>query len=98
MWGMIVRITTVGRKRDEMVSKLRTAATEMPGCLSYVVAKDTSHEDVLWVTEIWESQAKHEASLVLPQVRMAMAHVRPLVSRFERVAVTEPIWWPGMKG
>ncbi len=96
MWGMIARITTVVHKRDEMIGKLQTAAAGMPGCLSYVVAKDASNEEVLWVTEVWESEAKHEASRLLPQVRTATAQVRPLVARFEKVAITQPIWWAGM--
>jgi len=36
----------------------------MPGCLSYVVAADATELDALWVTEVWESQASHQASLL----------------------------------
>lgn len=53
MWGMIAKITVHPGKRDEMVEILRSSAQGMPGCLSYVVSKDSSHENVLWVTEVW---------------------------------------------
>ena len=43
----------------------------MPGCFSYVVAADPAEPDALWVTEVWESQASHQASLQLPAVQAA---------------------------
>jgi len=46
---------------------------EMPGCLSYVVAKDPQHDDALWITEVWDSEASQRASLALPAVRAAIA-------------------------
>ncbi len=46
----------------------------MPGCFSYVVAADPAEPDALWVTEVWESQASHQASLQLPAVQAAIDH------------------------
>jgi len=63
----------------------------MPGCLAYVVAEDVADADALWVTEIWENKAAHEASLSLPAVRAAIATGRPLIAGFETVAQTRPI-------
>jgi quinol monooxygenase YgiN len=37
------------------------------GCFSYIVAKDSADENVIWVTEAWESVTSHDASLSLPQ-------------------------------
>lgn len=92
MWGMIVKITLAPGKRDEMISLLQGSADDMPGCLSYIVARDTTDENVLWVNEVWESQAHHDASLSLRQVQDAIPRARPLVANLERIAVTEPIW------
>ena len=55
MWGMIARITTVQGMRDAMISILRQSAASLPGCLTYIVAKDLTGENTLWVTEIWEA-------------------------------------------
>ncbi len=66
MWGMIAKITTVPGKRDEMIEILKQSAAGMPGCLSYVVAKDAADENVIWVGEVWDSLASHDASLSLP--------------------------------
>ena len=40
----------------------------MPGCLSYVVSKDSRDETTIWVTEVWESKQSHDVSLSLPSV------------------------------
>jgi quinol monooxygenase YgiN len=96
MWGMIAKITTVSGKRDEMLQVLRQSAAGLPGCLSYVVAIDAAADEVLWVTEVWQDQAAHDASLSLPQVKDAIPRARPFMEKFERVAVTTPVWGVGM--
>jgi len=95
MYGLIARLTIVPGKRDEMIRLLRESAADMPGCFSYVVAKDAVDENVLWVTEIWDSQASHDASLLLPSVKNAIPQAKGLIAGFERVAVTTPVWGVG---
>jgi len=96
MWGMIVKITLLPGKRDEMVEILQESAADMPGCLSYVVAKDVGDENTIWVTELWDSRASHDASLSLPAVKNAIPRGKALVSNFERIAVTSPVWGAGL--
>lgn len=96
MYGLIAKITTVSGKRDEMIAVLKGSAGEMPGCFSYVVAKDAANEDTLWVTEVWDSVKSHDASLSLPAVKSAIAQARTLVAGFEKVAVTNPVWGAGL--
>jgi quinol monooxygenase YgiN len=91
MYGLIVKLTAVPGKRDEMIAILKESAANMPGCVSYVLAKDSSDENLVWVTEVWESAASHDASLSLPSVKNAMPRVKPLLSNFERIAVTTPV-------
>ena len=52
MYGLIVKLTIVPGKRDEMIRILRESAADMPGCLSYIVAKDSADESAIWVTEV----------------------------------------------
>jgi quinol monooxygenase YgiN len=96
MWGMIAKITVLPGKREEMMGVLKTSAANMPGCLSYVVAKDASDENVMWVTEVWNSRASHDASLSLPAVKEAIPRGKALVANFERVAETIPVWGVGL--
>lgn len=96
MWGMIGKMRILPGKRDEMIGILKASAASMPGCFSYVVAKDATDENMLWVTEVWDSQASHDASLSLPAVKQAIPHGQALVANFERVAVTTPVWGAGL--
>ena len=96
MYGLIVKLTAVPGKRDEMIAILKESAANMPGCLSYVLGKDSSDENLLWITEVWDSAVSHDASLSLPSVKNAMPRVKPLLSNFERVAVTTPVWGAGL--
>lgn len=96
MWGMIAKITLVPGKREEMIEILKESAAHMPGCLNYVVAKDAADENTLWVTEVWDSMASHDASLSLPAVKSAIPRAKAIVSNFERIAVTSPVWEAGL--
>jgi quinol monooxygenase YgiN len=95
MYGLIVKMTIAAGKRGEMVRILSESATAMPGCFSYVVAEDSTDPNVLWVTEVWESAASHQASLSLPAVQNAIPRAKEIVVQFERIAVTNPIWRTG---
>jgi hypothetical protein len=47
MWGLIAKMTLLPGRRDEMVEILKESAAGMPGCLSYVVAKDATDENTI---------------------------------------------------
>jgi quinol monooxygenase YgiN len=96
MWGLIAKITLLPGRRDEMVEILKESAAGMPGCLSYVVAKDASDENMIWVTEVWDSMASHDASVSLPVVKNAIPRGKAIVSNFEKIAVTSPVWGAGL--
>jgi quinol monooxygenase YgiN len=96
MYGLIVKLTVVPGKRDEMIAILKESAADMPGCLSYVVAKDSADENVVWVTEVWDSAASHDASLSLPSVTRSMPRIKPMLSSFDKIAVTTPVWGVGL--
>jgi quinol monooxygenase YgiN len=92
MYGLIVRLTAHEGKRDQMIDVLRQSAGEMPGCLCYVVAKDAADARSIWVTEVWDTEQSHDASLSLPAVRSAIPLGKQLVSSFEEIATTVPAW------
>jgi quinol monooxygenase YgiN len=91
MYGLIVKLTAAAGKRDELIRILKESSANMPGCFSYVVAKDAVDENVIWVTEVWDSVASHDASLALPAVKNAIPQAKALVSVFDRIAVTTPV-------
>jgi len=97
MYGLIVKLTVVPGRREEMIGILKDSARNMPGCLSYVVAKDSVDENALWVTEVWDSPASHDASLALPAVKSVLTRAKELVSSLERIALTIPVWGVGLQ-
>lgn len=96
MYGLITKIAVIPGRRDEMIAMLKESASGMQGCLSYVVAKDSTDQDLIWVTEVWESLASHDAALSLPSIRNAMSRAKEAISAFDRIAVTEPVWGAGL--
>jgi quinol monooxygenase YgiN len=96
MYGLIGKATCVPGQRDAFVAILLEGVSKMPGCLSYVVARDPKDPDAVWITEVWDSKESHTASLQLPAVRAAIAKGRPLIAGFGEQIVTEPVGGHGL--
>jgi len=96
MYGLIGKITTTPGQRDALVAILVEGTAKMPGCLSYIVAKDGADPDAIWVTEVWESKESHDASLTLSAVQAAIAKGRPLIRSFADRTETIPVGGTGM--
>ena len=97
MYGLIARMKAHAGKREELAAILVESIIGVPACLSYVVAKDSRDSDSLWVTEVWESEAHHKASLALPTIRDAIAKGRPLIASFDQQHATEPVGGQGIR-
>jgi quinol monooxygenase YgiN len=91
MYGLIGKMTAVAGQRDALAAILLEDTGVMPGCLSYVIATDPTDADALWITEVWESQERHRASLTLPAVQAAIAKGRPLIAGFSQQVETVPL-------
>ncbi len=96
MYGLISKVHAVPGQSGALISILVDGAAGMPGCLSYVVAQDLTNPDAIWITEVWNSQTSHEASLSLPSVQEAIAKGRPLIASFSERHVTEPVGGHGL--
>jgi quinol monooxygenase YgiN len=73
MYGLIGKITAAPGQRDALATILLDGTDAMPGCLSYVIARDPTDDNALWITEVWDSADSHKASLSLPAVQAAIA-------------------------
>lgn len=96
MHGLIGKMTAVAGKRDELISALLEGIKDMPGCLSYIVAKDSNDPDAVWITEVWDSPESHRASLKLPAVQAAISRGRPLIAGFGDSFLTQPVGGHGL--
>ena len=91
MFGLIGKMSCVPGQRDTFIAILLASTEAMPGCLSYVVARDLKDADALWITEVWDSKESHDASLQIPAVRDAIKRGRPLIAGFGEQTFTEPV-------
>lgn len=96
MHGLIGKMRAQPGQRAALAAILLEGTAAMPGCLSYIVAEDAADADVLWITEVWDGTASHEASLALPAVREAIAKGRPLIAGFESQVRTRPLGGQGL--
>lgn len=96
MYGLIGKMVATPGNRDALAAVILDGAGTMPGCLSYVVAKDPRDENALWITEVWDSAESHKASLSLPRVREAITKGRPLIASFGDSVQSEPIGGHGL--
>ena len=91
MYGLIGQMKAAPGKRDDLVAILSESTEGMPGCLSYIVAKDAADADALWITEVWTDKEAHVASLKLPAVQAAIAKARPIIAGFGHRFETVPV-------
>jgi quinol monooxygenase YgiN len=96
MYGLIGKMTAVAGKREALIAILLEGVAGMPGCLSYIVAKDPTDTNAIWITEVWDSEQSHKASLSLPAVKEAIQKGRPLIAGFGDSTVTEPVGGYGL--
>lgn len=96
MFGLIGRMRASPGKRDELVALLLDGTEKMPGCLSYVVARDPADADAIWITEVWTDEQSHKASLDLPPVQATIAKARPIIAGFDSRTRTEPVGGVGL--
>ncbi len=77
--------------RDDVISILLSGADGLraTGCQLYAVCTAPADPDMIWVTEIWDSAERHEASLQLPATRAAIARAMPMLTgEFTRQELT----------
>jgi quinol monooxygenase YgiN len=97
MYGLIGQMLAAPGKRDDLLAILGEGVNDMPGCLSYVIAKDPANADALWITEVWTDKGAHAASLKLPAVQAAIGKARPIIAGFPQHFETIPVSGHGLK-
>jgi quinol monooxygenase YgiN len=82
MYGLIGKLVATPGQREALIAILLEGVAAMPGCLSYIIARDPAEAEGIWITEVWDSEESHRASLALPAVQQAIARARPLIAGF----------------
>jgi quinol monooxygenase YgiN len=90
-YGYIGSMRTQPGRRDEVIQILLGGADGLrtAGCQVYAVCVAETDPDVVWVTEVWDSAERHDASLQLPETRTAIAAAMPMLTgEFTRQELT----------
>lgn len=99
LFGLFGKMTAVEGKRDALATNLLRAADLMkgvPGCLLYVVNTSDAEPNAVWVTEIWQDEAAHGASLSMPGVRSLITETMPLLASAPEGTRFTPIGGKGL--
>lgn len=98
MHGLIGRMRAVAGQREALLAIMLEGTQGMPGCLSYILARDPADADLIWITEVWDSRESHRASLQIPAVQAAIRRARPLIAAYESGQETVPVGGVGLHG
>ncbi|MEO7295200.1 MAG: antibiotic biosynthesis monooxygenase family protein, partial [Candidatus Limnocylindria bacterium] len=82
-FGLHGSIVAQPGQRDALVEHMLEASRLMddaPGCELYLVSVAKADDDAVWITEVWQSEADHDASLSLPGVPELIGLARPLIA------------------
>jgi quinol monooxygenase YgiN len=96
MYGIIGQLKSTPGDRKKLIDILLCGTTDMPGCRLYAIAADTSDDVSIWITEIWDSQELHQASLQLPSVQAAIGAGKPLIAGFGERHIVTPVGGHGV--
>ena len=85
-------------QRDALLALLLEASRSapMPGCRLYVVSELPAEPDAIAITEVWDDQAAHDASLQLESVRALIAKARPLIAVMGESLELRPVGGQGL--
>lgn len=82
-YGLHGKLTATPGNADKLAAILLEAAkllSTAKGCRLYMVSKDHSDEDAVWVTEAWDSKEAHDNSLQVAGVKELISQAMPLLS------------------
>ncbi|MEU3739832.1 putative quinol monooxygenase [Streptomyces sp. NPDC032198] len=99
--GLYIKFRAQPGQRDALVKVLLQAAEhaeDTPGCELYVVNTTPGEEDVVWVTEIWRSEADHTASLSAAGAKELIGQALPLLAGPPERIDLSPAGGAGLRG
>jgi len=82
-YGLHGKLTAAEGKADQLAELLIQASelvAKTQGCHLYVISKDQTEPNSVWITEIWDSKEDHANSLKLDRVRALIGQAIPLLA------------------
>jgi quinol monooxygenase YgiN len=69
-----------GQREALLEILLEASRTPMKGCEIYIVSRSATEPDAIWVMEVWQSEADHQASFKLDSVKALITKARPIMA------------------
>ena len=82
-YGLHGKLTATEGNGDLLASILLQASqlvSTAKGCHLYLVSKDVSDQQAVWVTEVWDSKTDHDNSLQVAGVKELIAQAIPILN------------------
>lgn len=82
MYQLFGSLKAIKGKRDQLANILLEAAellSELRECKLYIVSKDNSNPESIWITEVWDSKEEHDNSLKSDSVKALIGKAFPLL-------------------
>lgn len=100
-YGLHGMLKATNGNRDKLAKILIEASklvSTVKGCHLYMVSKDKSDKNAVWVTEVWNSKEDHDNSLNIESVKELISQAMPLLdSKPEKGQELEIIGGAGIK-
>lgn len=82
-YGLHGYLTATEGKGDELAAILLEASelvSTAKGCQQYIVSKDPENDDVIWISEVWDSKEDHDNSLNVEGVKELIGKAMPILA------------------
>ena len=77
--GKLKSIAGSGEKLTQILLAASKLVSTVKGCRLYLVSKDKTDNDTIWVTEVWDSKEDHANSLNAEGVKALISQAMPLI-------------------
>lgn len=81
-YGLHGKLTATEGNYENLSSLLLEASqlvSTAQGCHLYLVSRDISDENSIWITEVWDTKDDHNKSLQVPGVRELISRAIPIL-------------------
>jgi len=98
-YALINKLTAKPGKRDEVIKILLEAGKpfdDNPACMLYLVYKDVTDPNVIWVEDLWTKKDDHTAAMEKPEVRPFVAQAIPLLEGMPEQIEVDPVGGKGV--
>ena len=81
-YGLHGKLKSIGGGSEKLTQILLDASklvSTAKGCHLYLISKDKTDDESIWVTEVWDSKEDHDNSLKAEAVKALISQAIPLI-------------------